>query len=87
MLYGEVFANEIDPKCGGPKEKPCITGKSSFICIVIVVVCHMKLRLINPFPSNPHTIFTLRNDFNYDAFFSGLSLSLSLSHLFSDSIQ
>lgn len=26
MLYGEVFATDIDPPCGGPGEKACITG-------------------------------------------------------------
>lgn len=26
MLYGEVFADKIDPPCGGPDDPPCITG-------------------------------------------------------------
>jgi transient receptor potential cation channel subfamily M protein 3 len=27
MLYGEVFADEIDPPCGeDPTQEPCITG-------------------------------------------------------------
>lgn len=26
MLYGEVFASEIDPPCGEEGHPPCITG-------------------------------------------------------------
>ncbi|XP_013397522.1 transient receptor potential cation channel subfamily M member 1-like isoform X2 [Lingula anatina] len=26
MLYGEVYADKIDPKCGGPHEEPCVHG-------------------------------------------------------------
>lgn len=29
MLYGEVFADDIDPPCGeDPKQPACVTGKS-----------------------------------------------------------
>lgn len=29
MLYGEVFADKIDPPCGGVDQPACITGKKS----------------------------------------------------------
>lgn len=34
MLYGEVFADDIDPPCGeDPGQNPCVTGKRLvYIC-------------------------------------------------------
>lgn len=46
MLYGEVFADDIDPACGEhPGQKPCVTGTLELkICISIF------------FPIKPYTI-------------------------------
>lgn len=30
MLYGEVFADDIDPPCGGEGQPPCTTGMLIF---------------------------------------------------------
>lgn len=37
MLYGEVFADKIDPPCGGLDQPSCITGKLSFRMFRIVI--------------------------------------------------
>lgn len=31
MLYGEVFADDIDPPCGETPGQACITGKRNYI--------------------------------------------------------
>lgn len=50
MLYGEVFAGEIDPPCGVEGHPPCITGKGSIQPIIYFnfIIFHMTSRLINP---------------------------------------
>jgi transient receptor potential cation channel subfamily M member 3 len=38
MLYGEVFADDIDPPCGDdPAQGPCITGSLLFSTIVFLL--------------------------------------------------
>lgn len=40
MLYGEVFADDIDPPCGEhPSQKPCVTGSSFLYYITSCLYC------------------------------------------------
>lgn len=41
MLYGEVFADKIDPPCGGVDEPSCITG-NYFVKTIIQIIRKSK---------------------------------------------
>ncbi|KAH0811547.1 hypothetical protein GEV33_011244 [Tenebrio molitor] len=47
MLYGEVYADKIDPSCGGEGEKPCQTGRWVAPVIMSVYLLVANILLIN----------------------------------------
>ncbi|RZC40720.1 transient receptor potential cation channel trpm, partial [Asbolus verrucosus] len=47
MLYGEVYADKIDPSCGGEDEKPCQTGRWVAPVIMSVYLLVANILLIN----------------------------------------
>lgn len=52
MLYGEVFADNIDPPCGEtPDQKPCVTGmiyRSCTYFVKIILKAHFLGHWITP---------------------------------------
>ncbi|XP_066138176.1 transient receptor potential cation channel trpm isoform X6 [Euwallacea fornicatus] len=47
MLYGEVYADKIDPECGGEGEEPCFTGRWISPAIMSVYLLVANILLIN----------------------------------------
>ncbi|CAH1966853.1 unnamed protein product [Acanthoscelides obtectus] len=47
MLYGEVYADKIDPTCGGEGEEPCRTGKWITPTIMSIYLLVANILLIN----------------------------------------
>lgn len=47
MLYGEVFADGIDPPCGGPDQSPCLTGRWINPTIMAIYLLIANILLIN----------------------------------------
>lgn len=55
MLYGEVFADDIDPPCGeNPDQKPCITGQwitpiamSMYLLIANILLINLLIAVFN----------------------------------------
>lgn len=41
MIYGELFAAEIDPECGGPDEPICVPGRW---LNPLVMTCYLLVR-------------------------------------------
>lgn len=47
MLYGEVYADKIDPSCGGEDEDPCVTGRWISPTIMSIYLLVANILLIN----------------------------------------
>lgn len=47
MLYGEVFADSIDPPCGPDEETPCITGRWITPAVMSIYLLIANILLIN----------------------------------------
>lgn len=55
MLYGEVFADDIDPPCGeSPDQKPCVTGHwltpitmSMYLLIANILLINLLIAVFN----------------------------------------
>lgn len=47
MLYGEVFADSIDPPCGEDEDYPCITGRWITPAVMSVYLLIANILLIN----------------------------------------
>lgn len=47
MLYGEVFADQIDPHCGGPDEPECRTGRWINPAVMAIYLLIANILLIN----------------------------------------
>lgn len=55
MLYGEVFADEIDPPCGeAPDQQPCVTGHwltpitmSMYLLIANILLINLLIAVFN----------------------------------------
>lgn len=54
MLYGEVFAGDIDPECGGEGEIPCHTGRwinpvvmSTYLLIANILLINLLIAVFN----------------------------------------
>lgn len=47
MLYGEVFADGIDPPCGGEDEPPCLTGRWINPAVMAIYLLIANILLIN----------------------------------------
>lgn len=54
MLYGEVFADGIDPSCGGKDEPPCVTGRwitpvvmSMYLLVANILLINLLIAVFN----------------------------------------
>ena len=54
MLYGEVFAGDIDPPCGGEGEIPCRTGRwitptvmSMYLLVANILLINLLIAVFN----------------------------------------
>jgi transient receptor potential cation channel subfamily M protein 3 len=54
MLYGEVFADDIDPPCGGTDEPECVTGHwvtpiamSMYLLIANILLINLLIAVFN----------------------------------------
>lgn len=61
MLYGEVFAGDIDPDCGGPGEIPCHPGRWITPTAMSIYLLVANILLINLLIAVFNNIFTSIN--------------------------
>ena len=61
MLYGEVFAGDIDPDCGGPGQIPCHPGRWITPTAMSIYLLVANILLINLLIAVFNNIFTSIN--------------------------
>lgn len=61
MLYGEVFAGDIDPECGGPDQIPCHPGRWITPTVMSMYLLVANILLINLLIAVFNNIFTSVN--------------------------
>lgn len=61
MLYGEVFAGDIDPDCGGPGQIPCHPGRWITPTVMSMYLLVANILLINLLIAVFNNIFTSVN--------------------------
>lgn len=70
MLYGEVFAPEIDPKCGNnPGEPKCVTGRWITPVVMTIYLLVANILLINLLIAVFNNIFNEVNEVSHQVFY------------------
>lgn len=70
MLYGEVFAPDIDPKCGkNPGEPKCVTGRWISPVVMTMYLLVANILLINLLIAVFNNIFNEVNEVSHQVFY------------------